>query len=494
MTGLSFRLTVVATVVCLGAFQFGFHMAELNAPEAYISCRNADAIDCIPMNPKQIGLVNSIYAVGGVLSALSAGRLADKYGRKGLSLMITGFFIIGPLFMSGAQSVNMLMMGRFLSGLGAGASVVVTPIFLNEISPADLKGTIGSFSQILINMGILLAQALGYFLSKNGEWRYILATGSGLGLLNLVLLPFVGESPRWLSQKGHVNQARKVLCYLRGCDDVEDELNEIIRSGSSTDTAAFLNSTSTADLLESNSSLLDIPNSAHSNTGLINPEGSKGTPAEPVTIREFCTEDCHRKKLKAIVGLMTAQQLTGMNSIVFYGVEILASTMSPEYAKLLNCFISFVNLFVTVVLSPLIDKYGRKPVLVISLAGLSACSAILCLGVMTLNSELSVFGIVGFVISFAGGMGPIPFLMVGELVDRKSAGVAQSVGMTASWLATFLIGFLFPIINTLVGGYVFALFAIVGVGYLVFLVRNLPETKGKDSVVEVWNEIDPHQE
>ena len=128
----------------------------------------------------------------------------------------TLFFVLGPLFESLAVNIELLSLGRFLSGIGAGAAVVVVPIYISEIAPPKEKGMFGAFTQVMINCGILIAQLLGYFLSRDNLWRMILAAAGGIGALQLTGLFLVPESPKWLAEHNHEARARAILRKIRG--------------------------------------------------------------------------------------------------------------------------------------------------------------------------------------------------------------------------------------------------------------------------------------
>lgn len=180
---------------------------------------------CIPMKTEQFAIVSSIYTLGGLLGALSAGSVCNKYGRLFSMRATTTFFVLGPLFETFALNIGLLAFGRFISGIGAGASVVVVPIYISEIAPPKGKGLFGAFTQIMINIGILITQLLGYFLSINSLWRIILATAGAIGLFQLVGLLFVPESPKWLAEHNHPGRARSILRKIRGHGvDIDEEV------------------------------------------------------------------------------------------------------------------------------------------------------------------------------------------------------------------------------------------------------------------------------
>lgn len=168
------------------------------------------------MNTTQFALVSSIYTLGGLLGALSAGPLCNKRGRL-LCMRVTAlFFTVGPIFESLSSNIGMLAVGRFLSGLGAGAAIVVVPIYISELAPPKGKGFFGAFTQVMINLGIFIAQFLGYFLSRDDLWRTILAAAGGIGVLHIAGLLFVPESPKWLAEHDNPQRAKAILGRIRG--------------------------------------------------------------------------------------------------------------------------------------------------------------------------------------------------------------------------------------------------------------------------------------
>lgn len=169
--------------------------------------------------------MSSIYTLGGLLGALSSGPCCNKYGRLLTMRLTTVFFVLGPVFESLAGNIGVIIAGRVLSGVGAGAAIVVVPIYISEVAPPKEKGLFGALTQVMINLGILITQLLGYFLSKGNLWRIILASAGAIGLAQMAGLLFVPESPKWLAEHRSPEDARDVLRKIRGRKaDLDEEV------------------------------------------------------------------------------------------------------------------------------------------------------------------------------------------------------------------------------------------------------------------------------
>lgn len=394
-----------------------------------------------------------MFALGGLVAAAVSGNLAGRLGRKKSALLTCIPYILGPLLMGSAKTSFHLKAGRFLAGLGAGSSVVVVPLYINEISPHHLRGRFGFMSQLAINFGILLAQFLGYLLSDYEHWRYILYFGGCVGLFNIVLLIFTPESPKWLVSKGRITHARRVLEYLRGTQSVDDEFEEMLNPNKDTEDEPLIE---------------DLPHAQ-------------------VSIKSFISSVKYRRQFIAVAGVMAYQQISGVNSIVFYGVEVL-STLLPAIAPALNCIISTINCFVTIGSAGVVDHHGRKVLLLVSTAGMALTALTLGFGITHSLSVLSALAATFFVLSFAIGLGPVPYMLVSELVPHNAANAAQSVGSAINWISQFLVGFLFPMVQHRLGGATYYLFAAIGASGLVFTHFFVPETRGKRTILEIWGE------
>ncbi|KAJ6163991.1 hypothetical protein N7470_002663 [Penicillium chermesinum] len=466
-SGITPYLIFLVFVTTLGPLQFGYHLAELNAPQAVVTCEkksigSTSALgglpQCLPMSPSQFGVVSSIYTLGGFVGALLAGPVSTKYGRLLTLRLTTVFFVLGPVAETLASGITVLSLGRFLSGIGSGAAIVVGPIYVSEVAPPPSRGFFGAFTQVMTNVGILLTQTLGYFWSRDSMWRWILAGAGFIGALQLAGLLAVPESPIWLAEHRQRNQARRVLQRIRGPDANIDAEIEGWRA-------------SAAPAAEEES-LLSAPSET-------------SAPTQSVTILQAVKDPYYRPAIVAVVGVMLAQQFTGVNSIVMYSVSLLQGIL-PTGAALLTILTSAINLGITLACTPLPDRIGRKTCLLISISAMGFSSMLLALGFALDQQVLSAIATLLFVASFAAGLGPVPFMLASELVGPEAVGAAQSWALSANWTATFIVAQFFPVLILHSVYWIFTAMAVL-LGF--FIYRYVPETKGKANADEVWGRV-----
>lgn len=353
--------------------------------------------------------------------------------------------------------------------MGAGAATVVVPIYISELSPVGRKGFFGSFTQIMTNMGILITQLLGLFLSKGQLWRVILGVGGGIAAIMAVGLGIGGlESPKWLAEHGQPGKAKRILKRIRGKDtDITEEI--------STWEETFPDPDDEAETLLGGSDPSTIPLSSSNN--------HQQTTLGPLAVLK---DPETRTAVFAVCMIMLAQQLTGINSIVMYGVSLL-STLLAANSALLNVLVALVNVIITTSCAPLSDTLGRKTCLLASISGMGISSLLLAVGIMHAIPILSAVAVVLFVASFGFGLGPIPFILASELVGGDAVGAAQSWALAVNWIATFLVAQFFPLINERMGkGEVYFLFAAFAVLFGGFVAWFVPETKGCRDADEAW--------
>lgn len=193
----------------------------------------------------------------------------------------------------------------------------------------------------------------------------------------------------------------------------------------------------------------------------------------------------YKKAAFAVIMVMLAQQLSGINSIVMYGVSLLADLLASNSA-LLNLAVSAINIIVTAGCAPLVDKLGRKTCLMQSLAGMGISSLLLAIGIIKSVPALSAVAVLLFVSSFGLGLGPVPFILSAELVGPEAVGATQSIALAANWIATFVVAQFFPLASAALHGKVYFIFAALSAFFFVFIGWYVPETKGKKNADEVW--------
>ena len=389
---LTTRLVATVSFICLGSLQFGYHMAELNSPEQLLSCRASlpgnkpykdtwysqhGLVQCIPLTPEDIGVITCIFSLGGLIGSFFVGAICDSIGRKKTALGHCFIFFVGSTLNGFANSYWSLAIGRFIAGVGAGAALAIAPVFINEVAPRDIKGFLGSMNQVSVNVGILLTQILALWWCNDNQWRNLLFMGSLLLLLNLVAVAlFLEELPLWLYNKGYFAQAYKVLHDIRGGEYL-DAKNEV-------DSWAHHSSTPINTSIEEASGLLD-PEAALAEQISASP-GTKG-----ISLLQYLLDpEFHNSRLIS-TGILIAQQFCGINSIIFYGVSVLVSVF-PAYAIFINCLISILNVVVTFAAAPLVDKLGRKPLLLTSVTIMGILTVLMAFGILWTSAVLCKIG------------------------------------------------------------------------------------------------------
>lgn len=410
------------------------------------------------MSQGQWGLVQSAFTIGGLMGALFSGFIATKYGRLFALKWLTFFLAMGPIAEALAGKMWVLATGRGISGLGAGAATVVCPIYISEVAPREQRGLFGAFTQVQINFGIFIAQLLGYFLSTNSKWRWILAAAGFIAAGTFVGLMLAPETPKWLAGNNRPRMARGILQRIRGKGvEIREEMDH-----------------------------WEVSGEAEEESLLGPPRGPRPQPKASKSILDVIRVPKYRRAVIAVTGTMMAQQLCGINAVVMYSVAILGPIM-PKQAALITVVVSAVNVLVTLLSSPLPDRIGRKPCLLMSISGMGSASVMLAIGLEQDIRLLTVIGIGLFVCSFGVGLGPVPFLLPSELVGPEAVGATSSWALAGNWLSTFMVAQFFPLLNAaLPQGRVWWVFAAIAGVYGAFVGVLVPESKGKTTPSGVW--------
>jgi sugar porter (SP) family MFS transporter len=397
----------------------------------------------LPLTPWQKGAVVSATVFGAMLGALGSGPAADRLGRQRILLAAGVVFTVGALGAAAAATVDMLVAFRFILGLGIGIASVIVPLYLAEMARARDRGAVTSLNQYMIIVGTALSAALGYAFAFAGSWRWMLLVGVFPAVVLMAGMVVMPDTPRSLVRRGQHDNARAVLFGLRGdATEAERELAEITaveRQERQTRTVA----------------LLSAP--------------------------------WVRRLLVLGAGLAVFQQITGINAIVYYAPTILTGFGVSETTALLFGFLNgLVNIgtIALVVRSKVVDRRGRKPVLLAGLVGMSASLFAVGAAVLILPADstaLFVVAAAAFVVftnTFSATWGPVLWVMLAEIFPLAVRGAAMAIATLFNWLSAFVISLTFPSFVASAGiGTAFIVFAVIGVVLFPIVWWMVPETK-----------------
>lgn len=418
----------ISFISALGGYLFGFDFAVISG--------------ALPFLQKQFlldayweGFATGSLALGAIIGCLVAGKVADKWGRRPGLLVAAAIFAISSLAMAFAPSRDLFIASRFCAGIGVGMASMLSPMYIAEISPAHLRGRMVAINQLTIVIGILITNLVNYTLRNSGEdaWRWMCGLGfipSALFFLGALWLP---ESPRWLMRAKKGDAAALVL-------------NKI------------------GDKKFANESLRDIDRSLQG-------------------VRKASYADVFRKAvLPAVlvgIGLAVFQQLCGINTVFNYAPKIFESIGASHDDQLLQTvFIGGVNLLFTILAMILVDKLGRKPLMLIGAGGLAILYIIVVqlLGAHSANVSWFLLASIGV---YAMSLAPVTWVLISEIFPNKVRGEATSVAVISLWAAYFVLVFTFPVLFEKLQDKSFYIYsAVCAIGFL-FVLFKVRETKGK---------------
>lgn len=396
----------------------------------------------------QSNFIASLMPAGALFGGLSGGMLMNKFGRKGTMMGNSVFFALTFLCLAAAQNVWMLFIGRFLGGMASGITTIACPTYVSEVASANVRGTLGSSFQLMVTIGVLYPGIIGAI----STWRWISVACIVWCLVWAVLLLFCPETPAHLLAQKNFDGARQSLQFLRGHELIETEL------------------------AEAQSTIEDAANKEFRIGQLKNPS--------------------NRKPLLIAMILMLGQQLSGCNAVLFFSVSIFEAAHTSLDSFVENIILSSVQVFATALSVAIIDKLGRRILLIVS--ALVMIISLYGLGLYfyylkhnpTLAAKISflpLFSVCLFIFAFSIGFGPIPWLMMSELFSPEAKGIASSITSATNWtLAFFVTQFFGPIKNIIGTAATFWSFATVLVLVMAFSIFQLPETKGK-TLEEIQN-------
>lgn len=402
----------------------------------------------------QWSLTVSLFVATGMIGSFISGLIADRLGRKRGMIVITFIMFLAGIFGGipiAAKSPECLMVSRALVGLHSGINIGLASLYLAEISPKSIRGAVGTCHQLAITVGILLAQIMGIkeILGTPLLWPYLFAFNAFPALVCLVLMPLCPESPRYLAVKlKQVENAETALKRLRGTSDVSEEMEEMSM------------------------------------------EASK-LPEAPFKLKELLTSRVHRLPVLIACLMMVFQQWSGINAVFSYSDFIFTQAQVPaDFIPYAIVGTGVINVVATVIVVPLMEKLGRRPLLLFPMIVMILSMLILSIFLNLQQGDTyqshhgwmavcSILVMLTYIVGFALGLGPIPFNLVSELFTQGPRAAAMSMSLVFNWVTNFILLLTFPFLQTSMGPYTFIIFIVILTIAIIFIFFFVPETKNK---------------
>jgi SP family facilitated glucose transporter-like MFS transporter 3 len=426
---------LVFAIIVAAASQFlvGYNTGVMNAPEKVVFPGHSTALWAVAV---------AAFAVGGPFGAIVGGKMADSRGRRGALLICTCTFLLGGLLQTIAPDMYTIILSRFIIGFASGYSSVLVPIYLGELAPPTLRGMLGTLTQFALVIGILVADLLAFPYAMESNWRILFSVTVLVAMVQLLMSPFLLESPRWLLNRDPNSlRARYIIKRLRGLrydHEVEAEVGNFV-----------------------------IGEAAQ----------RQDSPSQGSVLKEMISHRKLRMLLGSCLVLQMAQQFCGINAVFYYSTSFFEGVIESPLVG--TTIVGAVNVFATFVALFLMDSCGRKSLILWSSGGMFLACILIVLSLLGFfNNIMALVAVNIYVCFFEIGLGPIPWLIVAEMFEGKYVAVAMSICSQLNWACNFIIGLVFPYMNKYLGAYTFAPFAFVLALTFLFAMFVLPETQG----------------
>ena len=421
---------LVAVTAAVGGLLFGYDTSVISG--AILFVRRLFQLSSI-----QTELAVSVVLAGAALGAAVAGYFADRFGRKPVLIVDAVIFGVFAIVTGSANGLALFLVARVLVGLAVGVASMITPLYIAEVAPARIRGALVTLNQLAIVTGIVAAYYVDYVFSGAGNWRAMFISAVVPSVVLLIALVFLPESPRWLATQERLDEALTILSRVETAKEAQRDLQEL-RAVTQTDSLSF------GDLF------------------------------------------AQRFRRPLLIGVLLAifQQITGVNTIIYYTPTILqmAGFQSASSAILATALVGTVNLGATIISLLLLDRVGRRPLLLLGIAGMALSLTHLgyLFGVSNVPRNAILFDVIAYLAGFAVGLGPIFWLLISEIYPTTVRGQAMSLSSVIIWVSDLLVTMTFlSLVESLGARASFWLYAGACLVALVFSARMVPETKGR---------------
>ncbi|GCB52194.1 sugar porter family MFS transporter [Streptomyces sp. NL15-2K] len=436
------RLRLITVIATFGGLLFGYDTGVINGALPYMT-------DDLGLTPVTEGMVTSSLLLGAALGAVTGGRLSDTRGRRRTILILAVVFFVGALGCTLAPNTAIMVVARFVLGLAVGGASVTVPVYLAEVSPAERRGALVTRNELMIVSGQLLAFTSNAIIAdvggeSGGVWRWMLVVATLPAVVLWFGMLVMPESPRWLASKTRFGEALEVLKQVRSQQRAEAELAEV--------------------------SALAVKEEQEKLGGW---QDMKSTPWV-------------RRLMFVGFGIAIVQQITGVNTIMYYGTQILTDAgFASDSALTANIANGVISVLATFVGIWLLGRVNRRPMLMTGQIGTT--TALLMIGVFSLtlpSGDGRAYAVLAMTVTFLafqqGAISPVTWLMLSEIFPMRMRGFGMGVAAVVLWLTNFVIGLVFPSLVDGIGiSNTFFLFVVAGLFSLTFVKLYVPETKGR---------------